>query len=150
MGIKDLHFSSREGPQGITAIYVQTLNDTSAIFPWRQSPKRSLCDTADGWVFAASDTPWVSSEDLAFDPSLSSARAGSVPTASPILGKTRGVCTLARKQGSRGSALLNMFPAFSTITPPPVAVITTFFMSLIKRGYDPCLRSMPTTRITCY
>lgn len=90
MGIKDSHFSSEEGPQGIAAICVRTLNDTDAIFPWRQSPKRSLCGnralTFDGWAFAASDTPWVRREDLASDLSLSSPQAGSVPAATPILG----------------------------------------------------------------
>lgn len=44
MSIKDSHFSSEEGPQGITAICVHTLNDTSTIFPWRQSLEHSLCD----------------------------------------------------------------------------------------------------------
>lgn len=88
MGIKDSHFSTKEGPQGIAAICVHALNDSNAIFPWRQSPERSLCDNQalrfDEWVLAASDTPRVRRKDLASDPSLSSPLAGSVPTASPI------------------------------------------------------------------
>lgn len=73
MGIKDSHFSSEEGPRGIAAICVRTLNDTNAIFPWRQSPERSLCDKRalpfDGWGLAASQ-PRVRREALASDPSL--------------------------------------------------------------------------------
>lgn len=112
MGIKDSHFSCEEGPQGIAAICVHTLNDTNAIFPWRQSPKHSLCDnqalTFDGWVLAASDIPWVRREDLASDPSLSSPLAGSVPTASPILGGWGVSAPWGSEEGSRGSAFLNL------------------------------------------
>lgn len=110
MSIKDSHFSSKEGPQGITAICVHTLNDTSTIFPWRQSLEHSLCDnqalTFDGWVLAASDTPWVRREDLASDPSLSSPLAGSVPTAWLILGGMRAACTLGKQGGEWRSCLL--------------------------------------------
>lgn len=117
MSIKDSHFSSEEGPQGITAICVHTLNDTRAIFPWRKSLEHSLCDkqalTFDGWVLAASDTPWVRQEDLASDPSLSSPLAGSVPTAWLILGGTRAVCTLGKQGGEwRGCLLECKFPTF--------------------------------------
>lgn len=112
MGIKDSHFSSEEGPQGMAAICVHTLNDTNAIFPWRQSPKHSLCDnqalTFDGWVFAASDTPWVRREDLASDPFLSSSLAGSVPTATPILGGMRSACPLGKREGERRVCLLEL------------------------------------------
>ena len=143
MGIKDSHFSSEEGPQGIAAICVHTLNNTNAIFPWRQSPKHSLCDNQalifDGWLLAASDTPWVRREDLASDLFLSSPLAGSVPTVSPILGGMRSVCTLGKQGGEQRVCLPELkFPTFYSVSPTPIAVVTTFFASLTKRGYDPC------------
>lgn len=130
MGIKDSHFSCEEGPQGIAAICVHTLNDTNAIFPWRQSPKHSLCDnqalTFDGWVLAASDIPWVRREDLASDPSLSSPLAGSVPAVSPILGGTSSVCALGKRGGEQRLCLPELkLPTFYSITPTPIAVVTT-------------------------
>lgn len=150
MSIKDSHFSSEEGPQGITAICVHTLNDTSTIFPWRQSLEHSLCDnqalTFDGWVLAASDTPWVRREDLASDPSLSSPLAGSVPTAWLILGGMRAVCTLGKQGGEwRGCLLECKFPAISSITPTPLAVVTALSASLTKGARDPCPQHMLAT-----
>lgn len=150
MSIKDSHFSSEEGPQGITAICVHTLNDTSAIFPWRQSLEHSPCDnqalTCDEWVLAASDTPWVRREALASDPSLSSPLAGSVPTAWMILGGTRAApAPWESKEGSGGAAFLNRSSQhFLNHTNSPCSGYS-FSTSLTKGACDPCPQDMPAT-----